>query len=55
MRWDAETVTVKGETFTLTKRGRIFFSTLTFMKDALIVAGIIAWVWAFAVVMAVLD
>ena len=55
MRWDKDTVTIKGETLTLTKRGRTFFSTLTFIKDAFIVSGIIVFVWAFCVVMAVLD
>jgi hypothetical protein len=55
MNWDNESITIKGERLTLTKRGRAFFSTLTFIKDALIVSGTIGLLWLFIAVMAVFE
>lgn len=55
MNWDNESVTIKGERLVLTERGKVFFRTVTFIKNAFIMLAGISLLWLFAVFMAVLN
>jgi len=55
MRWDDDTVTIKGERLALTNRGKVFFRTVTYIKDGVIMVAGIGLLWLFIAVMAVMD